>query len=194
MLRLKAAFPSLVVCAAVFGFCGSADASLVNNGSFETGDFTGWIQTGNTGFAGVTCPGGAPGGNCFGFFGPVGSDGGISQSLATTPGASYIVDFFFQPDGGKPSDFSAIFGGTTLISLTNPPGSAFTEYTFVVTATGASTDLAFNFRDDPGFLFLDEVSVNETPLPAALPLFAGGLGVIGLLARRRKGKAATVAA
>jgi hypothetical protein len=27
-----------------------------------------------------------------------------------------------------------------------------------------------------------------TPLPAALPLFAGGLGAIGLLARRRKQK------
>ena len=32
------------------------------------------------------------------------------------------------------------------------------------------------------------VSTNATPLPAALPLFAGGLGVIGLLARRRKRK------
>jgi hypothetical protein len=30
--------------------------------------------------------------------------------------------------------------------------------------------------------------VGSTPLPAALPLFAGGLGVIGLLARRRKRK------
>jgi hypothetical protein len=29
---------------------------------------------------------------------------------------------------------------------------------------------------------------NPTPLPAALPLFAGGLGVMGLLARRRKRK------
>jgi hypothetical protein len=30
------------------------------------------------------------------------------------------------------------------------------------------------------------VTVNQSPLPAALPLFAGGLGVIGLLARRKK--------
>jgi hypothetical protein len=41
---------------------------------------------------------------------------------------------------------------------------------------------------------VDNVSVTgvntATPLPAALPLFAGGLGVMGLLARRRKLKAA----
>jgi hypothetical protein len=38
------------------------------------------------------------------------------------------------------------------------------------------------------------VSVSATPLPAALPLFAGGLGVIGLLARRRKQKNAAALA
>jgi hypothetical protein len=41
---------------------------------------------------------------------------------------------------------------------------------------------------------LVSASVGTTPLPAALPLFAGGLGMIGLLARRRKQKAATTAA
>jgi hypothetical protein len=34
------------------------------------------------------------------------------------------------------------------------------------------------------------ISTSATPLPAALPLFATGLGALGLLARRRKRKAA----
>jgi len=35
----------------------------------------------------------------------------------------------------------------------------------------------------------------DTPLPAALPLFSTGLGVLGLLARRKRRKnAATIAA
>ena len=39
-----------------------------------------------------------------------------------------------------------------------------------------------------GPLHGDEVGISATPLPAALPLFAGGLGIIGLIARNRKRK------
>ena len=47
-----------------------------------------------------------------------------------------------------------------------------------------------------GLVTLGNTDLRGTPLPAALPLFAGGLGFIGLLARRRKQKnaAATAAA
>src|SRR5438874_8646968 len=90
------------------GISGPAHAAeLVTNGSFETGDFTGWTQVGNTGFSGVECPGvgfAGPGdGACDAFFGPVGSDGGISQVLNTVPGKQYNIRFDFQPDGGTPS-------------------------------------------------------------------------------------------
>jgi hypothetical protein len=37
------------------------------------------------------------------------------------------------------------------------------------------------------------INTAETPLPAALPLFAGGLGIIGLVAGRKRRKAATTA-
>jgi hypothetical protein len=41
-----------------FAVAGPANAAeLVTNGSFETGDFTGWTLAGNTGFTGVECPG-----------------------------------------------------------------------------------------------------------------------------------------
>ena len=39
-----------------------------------------------------------------------------------------------------------------------------------------------------------ESSLVVTPLPAALPMFAGGLGLVGFLARRKKRKAATAPA
>jgi hypothetical protein len=40
----------------------------------------------------------------------------------------------------------------------------------------------------------DNVTISQTPLPAALPLFATGLGAVGLLGWRRKRKAAARAA
>ena len=40
--------------------------------------------------------------------------------------------------------------------------------------------------------YTDTVKISATPLPAALPLFAGGLGGLGLLGWRRKRKAQAV--
>jgi len=168
------------------GIAGGAQATnIVFNGSFETGNFSNWTQTGNTGFSGVQCPGGAPDGSCSAFFGPVGSVGGISQLLSTVAGTSYLIQFSFSADGSIPSSFLATFGGTTLFSLNNPPASGFHTLTATVTATGSSTLLGFNFRDDPGFLLLDAVSVTSVPEPASLALLAIALCGMGL-ARRRK--------
>jgi hypothetical protein len=57
------------------------------------------------------------------------------------------------------------------------------------TAFGANDVGAASVRDDPG-----SWSVSTTPLPAALPLFASGLGALGLLGWRRKRKVAALAA
>ena len=73
-----------------------------------------------------------------------------------------------------------------LTSLTNLPAAPYHGIYFPSDRYTESTALAFKFRDDPGFLFLDDVSVNAVPLPAALPLFATGLGALGLLGWRRK--------
>jgi hypothetical protein len=60
-------------------------------------------------------------------------------------------------------------------------------------ATGATT---FSSMIVPGSFSNDgnTFTITYTPLPAALPLFAGGLGLLGMFARRRKQKVSAIAA
>ena len=180
----------LILAAAALAFATPAAAQqLVTNAGFETGSFTGYTLTGNTGFSGVA--GGVGSSGAFGaFFGPVGSTGGISQSLATTAGQSYLISFDLQGDGGTPSFYQVLFGGAQLFTGTNPAAFGFTTFSTTATATGASTNLAFNFRNDPGFFSLDNVSVTAVtgavPEPTTWMMMLLGFGAIGFAVRRRR--------
>jgi hypothetical protein len=189
---------SLAIALLAFGTSVMAHAgNLVTNGSFETGDFTGWTVSGDTTFNGVcdvsTCPGGfAPeDGNFAAFFGPVGDTATISQEIATTPGQQYTLSFYLaQPSAGTPNYFSVQFG-TAQFSLTNF-GVAFGWQQFLLTETATSTEtnLAFTFRNDPAYWFLDNVSVSQggqgtTPEPGTLVLLGSGLLGAAGVARRK---------
>ena len=170
--------------------------NLVQNGSFETGDFTSWTTGGNfedtfveTGA--FSWYSGAQDGNYYAAMGPVSTDGTISQTFSDIAGAHYTFSFWFASNGDNPSDFSASWDGTTLLSLTNPnTGTSWSEYSYSVTGTGTDT-VSFSFRDDPAYMALDNVSVVQqtgtgtTPEPSSFILMGSGVLALGGAIRRK---------
>ena len=160
--------------------------NLVLNGGFETGSFSSWTLTGNTGSTSVGGEFAHTG--LFGTkLGPVGSDGVLTQSLATTPGASYDLSFWLQNTNGNPNDFTVSFGGVTVFNLLNSPGFSYTQYTFTdLAATGGSTLMQFSYRQDPGSWNLDDVSVTASATPEPSTGLLLTMGAVGLFLRRKR--------
>jgi hypothetical protein len=169
--------------------CQSVSGNLIANCGFETGDFTGWTLTGNTGFTSVST-GYAWSGTYGAQLGPVGSDGFLSQSffgntitfqyrqdpaywgldsVVVTPFVTcgvgcetYAVSFWLENDGGTPNDFTVIWNGVDVgPSLVDAGGFAYTNFSG----------------------FVDGLA----PVPEPGSLFLMGTGVLGLagLIRRK---------
>jgi hypothetical protein len=91
--------------------------------------------------------------------GPAGADGSLSQTLATTPGQTYTLEFWLANMSSGHDDFSAHWGSTTEMALVNQNTFGYTEYVFDVTTTSTSTLLQFDYLQDPTQWRLDDVSV-----------------------------------
>jgi hypothetical protein len=146
----------------------SVGQSLVQNGGFETGDFTGWTVIGynlvDNGFpSGITPHSGV----YLAALGQPGSLGYVSQILPTFAGQSYLLSLWMDsPDGETPNEFSVSWNGSTLTNLFNMPQLGWINLQFIVTATGPSTVLQFGAQDDPTYLGLDDVNLWPIPNPS----------------------------
>jgi hypothetical protein len=137
-------------------------------------------------------------------YGDVGAT--IDQVLSgLASGDSYTVSFYLgdrtNPSGTPytANPVTVSFAGTNIGTYT-PTSIDFQLFTATFTANSGSGDLMFSAASAGGDLDtgLDLVTVSAatasaTPLPAALPLFASGLGALGLLGWRRKRKAQAAA-
>ena len=171
----------------VLGISASARADLVTNGSFETGTLAGWTDGGNLGWN-VVAAVAAPGEGVFGINnGAVGSFSTLSQTLTTTPGANYAIDFWIRNDGA--GIFNVVFDGSTVYSESGI-AHAYARHTVFGIAPTASTLLQLQSRDDPGFLQFDGIHVNaRVPEPSTLTLLALGAAALAGSMRKRRRKA-----
>jgi hypothetical protein len=132
---------------------------LVQNGGFETGDFSFWTQSGNLGDTYVNTLY-VHSGKYGAALGPSGVPGYLSQTLATSVGQLYLLSLWLDsPDGQTPNEFSVAWNGTTLFSQASLPRIGWTNLQFNVPATTTNTVLQFGFRDDPSYFGLDDISV-----------------------------------
>src|SRR3954464_1036535 len=119
-LRSLAVVGAFVCLSAVCAF----SQNLITNGGFETGNFNGWTQIGDTSYSGVCvsnedtpeCSGrNAFDGQWMGGFGAICSLGGVKQTVATIPGQAYDLSFWMQSGYSPPPNAVNItFDGVTV--------------------------------------------------------------------------------
>ncbi len=178
------------------GITQSVKANLVTNGGFETGHISGWAVGSGSPYAtagGVRAEGILVHSGDFAAFARDGAYS-INQFLTTTPGTSYILDFWLANDNQNSTpnnSFAVLWGGTTLTSLTDASNFGYTEYRFNITALSGTTPLRFQFSHDlnAGEFLLDDISVNPAgegvpDTGSTLPLLS--FASLGLIALRRK--------
>jgi hypothetical protein len=185
-----------LILAAVLIAAVPVSANKVVNGDFEAGDFTGWTQFGNTSFTSVggTFQGVAPFEGAFqAWFGPITTPGGITQTIATTPGAEYSLSFALARSGIANNNFFEVsLGGAVLLTLTDWPASPYTVFNFSdLVADSGETVLTFTFRNNPNWFLLDDVRLTMAgggviPEPATWAMLIAGFGLVGGALRRRR--------
>lgn len=163
--------------------------NLIANGGFETGTLGGWSTAGDSSFIGVAQNIGHSG-NWAAFAGPDPS-GSLLQTVATTPGLSYVVSFWLRlDDSAQPNSFSFSWNNSAPSQpFNNVAAFDYTRFSSTVVATGAASILRFDFVNPQSFWLLDDVSVTAVPEPATAALLAGGLLavlLVGAAGRRRR--------
>jgi len=157
---------------------GVVSVGIIQNGGFETGDFSDWTLAGNpnssteflNGVVGVgtLADGSGPNfihsGNYGAFLGDT-NLAYLSQTIQTTPGQNYLLSFWLDnPKSGTGQQFLVDWNtngvSTNQIYFISSPGIlAWNQLAFVVKATDTNATLQFGAENPPDGFGLDDVSL-----------------------------------
>jgi hypothetical protein len=159
--------------------------NLVQNGGFETGDFSDWTLQGTAALNLVVGSASQPphpelvhSGSWGALLGQVGALGCLSQTLSTVAGQLYLLSFWvdspYFSGTDTPNEFLVQWNGATnsttvLFDQVDMAPFNWTNMQFAVYAATGSTVLQFGARNDPEAFGLDDVSV----VPISTPIFQG---------------------
>ena len=213
--------PTLAVAGTLLA-TGTAHANLLGNGSFESGAFvnqgnatmslaagstviTGWtVVTDTTAWISA--------GNPFGLSAKDGSHfldltnyqagapfAGVSQVIATAPGATYALSFDLGGSNfwGRPDSLIASAGSTSQTFTTGPasaatPNNDWYHETLNFVANSATTTITLQGSAGFNYIGLDNAAVDlvaaaPVPEPGSWALMLGGLAAAAIVVHRRRG-------
>jgi hypothetical protein len=155
----------------------TASANLIVNGSFETGDFTGWTVNANSYPISIVTTPVEDGTYAAQIAGYQYNPNTLSQTITDTSGQAYTLSFWrYQAGGTPPIGLTVTWDGTTVFSETDPGAQPYQNFLATVTGSGLDT-LVFTSYNDPSFTYLDNVSLT---VPGPQP--GTGIGALMLIA------------
>lgn len=198
---------SALLLSMVAQFAAAAPINLVQNGDFELavtgpGDVPMWSYSGGDSYFGVDADYiGSPlsrSGQVF-YDGAANNIGVLSQSVATTAGATYKLEFDLQRYAWSPtnvSNLAAVYFGASNVFFQEDTHGDWTHFTILglIAGPGNSTVLrfenlnAFDFNqlDNISLVVIDDGGPNPVPEPATPLTMLAAAGAIALLRRRRR--------
>jgi hypothetical protein len=180
-------FAAIVALATAVAASQAQATSLIVNGGFETGDFTGWTADAvSFPMYIVTSPvhSGTYAAQIAGFSSAPDT---LSQTVTDTASQAYDLSFSRYIGDGRPTvSMTVTWDGATIFSELNPGSANYNVYQnfhFGVVGTGSDT-LVFTTANDPSFTYLDDVSLMATPLPSSWTMLIAGFVGLGFFANR----------
>lgn len=176
---------------ATFGcaMAASAQANLVVNGGFETGNFTGWTTQAAAFGSNYGVINGQSHSGSFSarFQANQGQQDAIWQTLNTVQGTNYSIRFWLYNAGVGDDNLQVLWEGFNILNQApiEAPLESWTEYNLNALATTNGSEFKFRLYDSNAWVLLDDINVTASPVPEPATMAALGGGLLLMLRRRR---------